>query len=370
MPAIAIDVRMLESSGIGTYLRALLPRLFVAAPDIDFHLLGGQEARRYDWTSRGRIHLVDLAAPIYSVREQIDLARRIPRVDLVWSPHYNIPLVRRAPLIVTIHDLAHLARPEFGSRPHRRVYARAMFRAVRAARARCFDSHFTRKEYERLVGRPGELDRVIYPGVDESWQTAARRESPRSRQYLLYVGNVKPHKNLRGLIDAFEQCLDLIPHDLVIVGRKDGFVLGDAAVVERGERLGGRVTFTGHVDEAELQQYYLHAAALVFPSHYEGFGLPPLEAMACGCPVIVSDAASLPEVCGDAALYCDPSRPESIRDQILRLVREPMLASNLAAAGRDRACSFTWDRCAAETLGALRDALAAGPARAARKAAG
>jgi len=140
---------------------------------------------------------------------------------------------------------------------------------------------------------------------------------------------------------------DRIPHDLLIVGQREGFITPDEAVGAKALELGNRVHFTGHVDNATLQQCYAHADALVFPSLYEGFGLPPLEAMACGCPAAVSRAASLPEVCGDAALYFDPHNESDIAEKIERIVSDVELRSELVARGKERAHSFRWQDTAA-----------------------
>lgn len=345
-----VDARMLDNSGIGTYLRQLLPRVVAQAPPgLDVEVIGGPELETLSWPADARVTFVRSSAPPYSIDEQVEGWRRRTRGDLYWSPHYNIPLLRGGRILVTVHDLAHLALPEYISAPHRRLYARVLFRRVHAASARIFDSHFTAGEYTRLVGpvRPG--DEVIYPGVAESWFTVEKASPPHPRPYLLFVGNVKPHKNLRGLLEAYRAIADEIARDLVIVGRREGFIHGDAAVVRQAEALGDRVTFTGWVDDARLEQYVAHADALVFPSRYEGFGLPPLEAMACGCPVVASARASIPEVCGDAAVYFNPDDPAHIAQAIQRLLGDAVLRAEMIERGRERARQFTWDRCAAQT---------------------
>jgi len=144
-----------------------------------------------------------------------------------------------------------------------------------------------------------------------------------------------------------------VPHDLVIVGQKEGFITGDRKVESGAAELGGRVKFTGLVDDALLKRYVACADALVLPSFYEGFGFPPLEAMACGCPAIVSDRASLPEICGDAALYCNPDDVEDIAARMLEVATNEALRAQLRERGLARARQFTWDRCASETLAVI-----------------
>jgi glycosyltransferase involved in cell wall biosynthesis len=162
---------------------------------------------------------------------------------------------------------------------------------------------------------------------------------------------------LKTLIETFGLIKDDVPHDLVIVGRREGFITGDETVVAEAATLGDRVRFTGYVGDDLLRQYFAHADALVLPSLYEGFGLPPLEAMACRCPVIVSNAASLPEVCGDAALYCDPHDPTDIADKIRQLTNDMNLQDALRQRGLERAKQFTWEKCAQETLAVIREVL-------------
>ena len=173
--------------------------------------------------------------------------------------------------------------------------------------------------------------------------------NPHKNPYFLYVGNIKPHKNLGTLIRAFNSLVEDFPYDLVLVGKREGFITGDSATILRAGEQSGRVHFTDHVDDGVLKQYMAHAEALVFPSLYEGFGLPPLEAMAAGCPVIASSAASIPEICGDAALYCDPHSSEDIAGKIRLLAGDVTLRNELRRKGVKHAKQFTWDSCIIET---------------------
>jgi glycosyltransferase involved in cell wall biosynthesis len=202
----------------------------------------------------------------------------------------------------------------------------------------------------RVVGVPASKIEVVYLGVDEGWFGVDAGARPQPNPYFVFVGNVKAHKNVAGLVDAFRLVAERVPHDLVIVGKKEGFITGDRRVEASAAALGGRVKFTGLVDEALLKRYVACAEALVLPSFYEGFGLPPLEAMACGCPAIVSDRASLPEVCGDAALYCNASDVADIAARMLEVATNGALRAQLREKGPARARQFTWDRCARETV--------------------
>lgn len=357
---ITIDARMLGQSGIGTYLEQLLPRVVARNRDLRFVLLVAPDLRDLSWADPAQVEVAPCGGRLYSVAEQRSLASAIPRdTDLFWAPHYVIPLLYRGKLLVTVHDVCHLAlAPLFGG-VHKRLYARGMFAMVRRRADRIIAvSEFTRREFSRWVGAPRGQISVVHNGVDDSW-FAAGRQTPQAApgtDFFLYVGNVKPHKNLRMLLAAFAQVKEHVPHRLVVVGKRDGFITGDPEVGAMAERIGERVQFTGHLPAPELRAYVAGAAALVFPSLYEGFGLPPLEAMAARCPALVSNAAAMPEVCGDAARYFDPSDPGELAQALLDTVRRPVSAADLERA-RSHARSFSWDATAAATTEALRSTL-------------
>jgi glycosyltransferase involved in cell wall biosynthesis len=345
-PTIAIDVRMLTASGIGTCLVNLVPRIVAARPEWSFRLFGrSEELSDYGWSRAPNVAIFPFTSPIYGIAEQLHWpARSVAGSDLVWSPHYNIPLRWRGRLLVTVHDIAHMALPKVYRNPLHRGYAALMAQGVRRrANVIHFDSAFTQAEFTRLIGAPKGASIVVHNGVDESWFRVEPPADRPERPYIVYVGNVKPHKNLGGLLSAFAGKVAEIPHDLLIVGKREGFITGDGRIVGIAERLGARVIFTGRVSDDALKETIAGADALVLPSFYEGFGLPPLEAMACGCPVLVASAASLPEVCGDAALYCDPFDAKDIGRSLVRILTDQVLRTALRAKGRARAARFTWE---------------------------
>lgn len=354
---ITIDARWINTSGMGTYLRNTLPGVIAAFPDKQFCLLGDLSVLgTLKWTNRYHVRLVEAKAPMYSLAEQLELVRKIPKeTSLFWATHYNIPLLYRGKMLVTVYDLFHLAMPDLVGGLIKRLYAKIMFNAVRRrATAILTISRFTKDEFIRFTG---EVKQPIFPihlGVAEDWFHIPSTDRPYQRKYILFVGNVKPHKNLSALVKAFGSIYDKIPHDLVIVGKKEGFITGDEVVANEAARLGSRVQFTGYVDDEKLRQYFVHAEALVFPSLYEGFGLPPLEAMAAGCPVLASTAASLPEICGDAAVYFDPYRPEDIAVKIIEVLSDEVLRETMQERGYAHARTFTWDKCVNQTCDVIR----------------
>ena len=334
---LAVDYRMARSSGIGVYLRQIVRGLIDGHRD-EFRivLLGGDPV---DGADEHR----PMRSGIYTAGELAELPLRVPRsADLLWSPNYNAPLVSPGRLVVTIHDTCHLALPELFGGFIKQRYARFMFDNVRRrARHVICVSEFTAAEVQRRVGIDRARLSVVYSGISNEWSEPTARPSA-ARPYLLYVGNVKPHKNLGRLLQAFERLTARMPHDLVIVGKRDGFLTPDRGVLRAAQALGDRVRFTGEVSDAALRGFYAGADLLVYPSLYEGFGFPPLEAMAVGIPVAASRAASIPEVCGQAALYFDPYSIDDMESTIERAVRDESTRTALRAAGTAVLRRFSW----------------------------
>jgi glycosyltransferase involved in cell wall biosynthesis len=348
-PHVTIDMRMLGVSGVGTYVEELVPRVISRWVSARFTLLGNAGAIACVVPASDRVAIRDLDVPIYSIREQVLMALAIPRrTTLFWAPHYNIPVLFTGRIAATVHDVFHLADAQ--SSLTRTLYARAMFSAL-VARARVVfcDSAFTALELRRLAGVPRRLA-VIPLGVSPRWFRVSTAAPPIAEPYLLALGNVKPHKNLKRLVAAFGMIADRIPHRLVIVGRREGLRTLDTEVEGMAASLGDRVLFTGMVGSQELVGWMANCAALVQPSLYEGFGLPPLEAMACGRRVAVARTSSLPEVCGAEATYFDPLDTGSIA-RALEIVAWDS-ADEAADTQRRRAWArgFDWDLCAEATL--------------------
>jgi len=362
-PSIIVDARMIASSGIGTYLRNTLPRIIAAQPDWRYVLLGDRERLVAAGLAPARnVELRNNGAPLYSVREQLAFARsRLRRADLFWAPHYNVPLVATRRLVVTVHDVMHLTQPEYTSRWARRQYAASMYSAVRRrASAVICVSNFTRRELERVVGT-GPPTHVVPNGVHPSWfqVSTPAPASPDARPYIIFVGLAKPHKNLVGLLEAFRMIRDRVPHDLVIVGPKpEALRTSDPHIERAAAPLGDRLRFVGELALSSPQECVAGADVLVQPSICEGFGLPPLEAMAAGTPCLVSRIDPFLEVCRDAAAYCDPNDPSDIAQRMVELLRAPRLREALRRRGRERAGSFSWDRTATETLAVFEHVLA------------
>lgn len=361
-PSIVVDARMIASSGIGTYLQNTLPRMVAARPNWRFTLLGARaQLEPAGLASPANVQVRETRAPIYSLREQFAFAPPgLRRAELFWSPHYNVPLLATRRLLVTVHDVMHLALPEYQGRWPHRQYATTMYSAVRrrAAAVIC-NSEYTRRELERLAG-PVRSTHVIHLGVDPTWFGAARPwDGGATRPYIVFVGLAKPHKNLVGLLRAFAMIRDRIPHDLTIIGGNQHVLRTvDDRIEPEAAGLGERLHVLDRLQLGALQQCVAGADVLVQPSLYEGFGLPPLEAMAAGTPCLVSRIDPLIEVCGEAAAYCDPHDPHDIAEQLLGLLQSPATRHDLRRRGRDRARMFSWDRTADATLSIFEQVLA------------
>ena len=365
-PHVVIDARMATDGGIGTYLQNLVPRIATARASWHFTVLGDPgDLQALGWHAHANVTIRAQHTPIFSLGEQLRVPLDTPRgASLFWAPNYNVPaFLPRVPLVVTIHDVNHVALAELMGSTLRREYARWMMgRTLRIATRLMFDTEFTRREAERLFGATAARGDVVHLAVSEDWKTArdATPRRPVAEPYFLYVGNVKPHKNVPLLLQAFAQVRDRLPHRMVLIGRRDG-LRADPDVAAALEQLGDRALYLGEVNRRTVQQYVVHAEALVTASLYEGFGLPPLEAMAAGCPCVVSNAGSFPEVCGDAPLYCDPHDVRSVAEAMRRVAEDPALRRQLVERGHRRVECFSWDRAAAASAGVL-DAVVAGQA--------
>jgi glycosyltransferase involved in cell wall biosynthesis len=264
---------------------------------------------------------------------------KLERNDLFFSPGYNTPLFCPSPFVFTIHDLSHIHCPENSSASIQLYYATVMKRACRRA-ARIFTvSDFTRRQIVDWGGAPLEKVFNVGCGVDSGYRPGQETYGLRF-PYLLCVSNRKRHKNEFRVVDAFAKAiLDSRIH-LVFTGSRTSDLMSRIA----SYGLSSRVDFEGVVPESKLPALYRGAEALVFPSLYEGFGLPVLEAMACGTPVVTANVTAMPEIAGDAALLVDPTSVEQIARAMEQIVNDTALRQQLRHRGLARASEFSWAR--------------------------
>jgi glycosyltransferase involved in cell wall biosynthesis len=290
--------------------------------------------------------------------------------DVLFVPAHVLPLIHPRRSVVTVHDLGYLHYPEAHRAADRRYLDWSTRWNGRQATAVLADSQATRDDLVRAYGvDPGRVH-VVYLGRDEAFgpvRDVSRLARTRERygiagRYLLYVGTLQPRKNLARVIDAFAALAGdpalaptLSDVQLVLAGKR-GWLYDDLFAHVTLLGIASRVVFPGYVEEADLPALLSGALALVFPSLYEGFGIPVLEAGACGVPVITSNTSSLPEVAGDAALLVDPHDVDAIADAMVRIATDAELRAELDRRGQENVKRFSWEKCARETLAVLEEA--------------
>lgn len=351
-----------RQTGVSRYVSRLAAALPEAMPDDDLLVYTGRGVE----VPNARRAPVDLERPEIRVlweRAMVPLLAQRDRLDLFHGTVNTLPRGLRCRSVVTVHDLAFLRWPEQVPRKRYRYLSRAVPAAVSAAHRVIAVSAATKFDVVDLLGVDPAKVAVVPLGVEERFQPAPASEVTQhrvnkrlNRPFLLTVGTLEPRKNLPRLLEAFATVQHEIPHDLVLVG-PEGWLTGSMHERIAALRLGDRLKLTGYVPDDELPVWYSAADALVVPSVYEGFGLPALEAMACGCPVIVSDRSALPEVTGNAAELVDPDSVESIAAGLRRVAIDPGRRRHLAAAGVGRAAGFTWRRTAELTAAVYREAI-------------
>jgi glycosyltransferase involved in cell wall biosynthesis len=375
---IVIDARRIRDFGIGTYIRSLVHALSTIDATNQYTLVSGpadvrtlaglpENFRAAVYPRRDSSYLDNLTFPIY-------LRGLSP--DLAHIPLNRVPLLMMRPYVVTVHDMANLMfeeeRSSFRMQLRRLRFERGLKRASRIIAV----SDATKRDVESHVNVPPDRIRRVYnapdagflarnspPGTEEQLRIMERYQV--SYPFLLYAGNIRRHKNVPRLVEAFAVVREqLVSHPiykdlrLVIIGDTISQypAVRQAVIKSRVEHV---VRFLGFVPFETLRCFYEFAAAFVFPSRYEGFGLPPLEAMACGTPVVTSNVSSLPEVVGDAAVLVNPENVFDIARGIRDVLLDDVLRAELIRRGRDQAARFSWERTARQVLEIYQEAAGA-----------
>jgi glycosyltransferase involved in cell wall biosynthesis len=359
---IGIDARN-DGTGVGRYTFSLIRELAKIDRENEYVLFLNRE-RFAGYAAPGpNFRTVEAAIPWFTLREQLVLPRLVAqeRLDLVHYPHVTVPLLSTTPFVVTIHDLNYLDAAATGH-GLRHAALRAAYRVelakARRARRLIAPSEHTRHAIERKLGVEPSRVAVTYEAADPPEQVAPDRavleRHGLDAPFFLYVGAAYPYKNLTRLITAFARVEG--DYKLVLAGDHEEF---GAALREHAAALGlgDEVVFTGVVSDAELAALYSAARAYTFVSLGEGFGLPGLEAMQFGVPVVAARAGSLPEIYEDAARYCDPHDVDSIADALAEVASDERLRAQLSERGERRVADFSWARTAEQTLAVYREAL-------------
>lgn len=369
MPAplhIGIDARFYGPSakGLGRYTAELIRYLGVVDHVNRYSIFLRDEQFLAFVPPSERFQPVRAELPWYSLAEQIHMPRlvRAAHVDLMHYPHFNVPLLSPKPFVVTIHDLIISHFPTVRATTLGPLtyavkqwgFNRVINHAIHHASHIITVSEFSKRDIEETFHIPSSSISVTYESVHNGHHISPAVDLARwgiTRPFLLYIGNAYPHKNLERLLEAFRDPALRARFQLVLIGRKDYFyerVENEARNL--GFRIGEEVLFPGYVTDEDLDSFYRKAAAYVFPSLYEGFGLPPLEALARGCPVVSSNATCMPEILQDCAIYFSPENISEMRQAILSVVDDPQKRASLLEKAPSLLATYSWEKMARETL--------------------
>lgn len=366
---VGIDARIAHYSrgGIRSYVIHLLEGLAALNGDHDYWVLRSRHDDRGLPFANGSFRSLGCWTPAHHRLERWIFGAEIARLkmDLLHSPDFIPPAFGYRRSVITVHDLHFLYYPRFLTAESRRYYNEQIAWAVERADGILVDSHATKADLTSLLDVPSDKINVVHLAADASFrpqpeaavmETTARYDLHPG--FVLFVGTLEPRKNIPGLLLAYRMLLDekITDLPLVLVGSK-GWLYEE--IFERIEALGlsDRVRFLRSVPDADLPQLYTAASVLAMPSFYEGFGLPALEAMSCGTPVVVADRASLPEVVGEAGLLVNPEDPGEMAQALKRVLTDHSERSRMREAGLKRAQDFTWKCVARQTRAVYEDVL-------------
>ena len=351
---VLIDVRLLTkggTSGIEEYTRNLVHSLLsISSTDEHYFFYNGFRKAPLDFSGR----IVDWHIPNKLLDASVrffnwpKLDNFIP-ADVIFSPHFNIVASARAPRVITFHDISFIHHPYFFSRKQRLWHwLQAVREQARSATKIIAVSEFTKADLVASFGLPADKIEVVYSGIGKQFTSNFQRQISNEKPYILYLGTLEPRKNVDALIRAFtllKQKAELRNIQLVLAGRP-GWLYGKVLDELRRSPYRADIILKGGVTDAERVRLYQGARAFVYPSLFEGFGLPPLEAQASGCPVVASDRTSLPEILGHSALLVNPWNVEQLAEAIEASIVDSKERDGLIAAGLENAKRFQWVKAA------------------------
>ena len=354
---VGIDLRMWEHPGIGRYLRELYFAMLRKEPRLAFRLLAPESVQKSLKFRQADVEFQKASSSIYSLAEQWELLSFAKKAELLHVPHFNIPVFYGGKLVVTVHDLIYLKDPKYSGSSLGRAYVKFLFKQIeKKAAAVLAVSEYTKNDLIEHFPKLKDRIFVTHEAASFLFQPAASADLEQAKKkyalnkpFVLFVGSLKAHKNVSVLIEAMRLLREEkgISHELLLVGGKDKKEKELLALIESNSSF---VRAMGRIDDEELVNFYGLAEVFVLPSLWEGFGLPVLEAMACGAPVLASDRASLPEVIGDAGSLFDPTRVDELKELLYNVLQNRDLRQKMRVEGFSQAKKFSWDKTAAETL--------------------
>lgn len=373
--AISTLVTPAVKRGVGNYVVNLLKALQEVDKENKYYIFVGQDTRHLFEISAANFRVVTLPIghdprwlmrPMYYIWQNSLISVHLKRnqIDLLHLPNLLPLLIRFVPTIVTIPDMAEYKVPKYSRL--RQLYRRSIPHLVARNADRIITiSYSAKQDISTVTGAPLAKIDVTYLAsaisgttiVDNTEFNVLGKYHIKS-EYILYVGSTLPHKNLKRVLEAFMllKSRHKIPHQLVLVGNRDknaALLMGQAEQM----KMDGHIVLAGYVPDNDLPALYQNASLFVFPSLHEGFGLPILEAMTCGTPVVTSNVSSLPEVAGDAAILVDPMDVKAIADGMWVILKDEDRRQAMVAKGRLQAAEFSWEVCARQTLESYRKAL-------------
>ncbi len=372
---VVLDGKPLASlrTGIGHYGFELARSLARIAPEDDFTFIcpvplapsAAIDFKKYRGPNFHEIHFNSPRLNRYWWSLGLPLYLTGASFDLFHGVNYDLPRLRVIPTVVTIHDLSLLLHDDTHLKPLARRARRRLPRVARSADMIITDSETVKRQISDHLNIPGEkiaviplAPRPVFKRLDHQQTIEPRQRLKTEDEFILYVGTIEPRKNLQTLVHAFAEILRTSGRkiQLVIAGRQ-GWLMDEFFSSIQMSGLEERVCFTGYLTDEDLCALYSSCSVFVYPSLYEGFGLPPLEAMACGAPVVTSDIPVIKESVGEAAVLVDPNSVNELRHAILSVLESRELSERLAKSGIDQAGKFTWEKTAAQTLEVYRQVL-------------
>jgi glycosyltransferase involved in cell wall biosynthesis len=375
---IGIDARFYGpvGKGLGRYTKEVVDRILTLDKTNEYIIFLGEKNFSQFHPVNPRVKKVLARVRWYTLAEQIIMPALIKKekIDLMHFPHFNVPWFCSTKFVVTIHDLiltkfptprATTLDPWLYKIKHK-GYQLVISQAIKQAQQVITVSRFTKNDIIKKFKVNPEKIIIIHEGVANKLLIASTSSNDKKvifkynikKPFLLYVGNAYPHKNLDGLVKVFAKIKEKNNNlQLVLVGKDDYFYRQIKKIAIGLKKVNKDIVFPGFVPDEELVSFYRCALAYIFPSFYEGFGLPPLEAMAQGCPVISSNQASLPEILGRAALYFNPYNQREMQEKIERIITDLDWRQKLIKTGYQQVKKYSWDKCAKEMLNVYKNVI-------------